>query len=109
VVVTPDGTRVVSASSDRTLKVWDLESGRELRTLENHSAEVSSVAVTPEGRRAVSASNDHTLRVWDLQSGEALAAFGGEVSMTACAVGPNGMIVAGDGGGRVYFLRLEGL
>ena len=37
VAVTPDGRRAVSASEDQTLKVWDLESGRELRTLEGHS------------------------------------------------------------------------
>ena len=38
VAVTPDGKRAVSASWDKTLKVWDLDSGRELRTLEGHSA-----------------------------------------------------------------------
>ena len=38
VAVTPDGQRAVSASKDKTLKVWDLESGRELRTLEGHSS-----------------------------------------------------------------------
>ena len=42
--------------TDNTLKVWDLESGRELRTLEGHSDCVNGVAVTPDGRRAVSAS-----------------------------------------------------
>jgi len=36
--VTPDGQRAVSASDDRTLKVWDLASGRELRTLSGHSS-----------------------------------------------------------------------
>ena len=35
--MTPDGQRAVSASGDQTLKVWDLESGRELRTLTGHS------------------------------------------------------------------------
>ena len=56
--VTADGRRAVSASGDKTLKVWDLESGRELRTLDGHSGWVHAVAVTPDGRRAVSASRD---------------------------------------------------
>ena len=73
VVVTPDGRRAVSASTDRTLRVWDLETGRSLRTLEGHSGEISSVAVTPDGRRAVSASTDRTLRVWDLETGRVYA------------------------------------
>ena len=43
---------------DNTLKVWDLESGRELRTLTGHTNTVNGVAVTPDGSRAVSASAD---------------------------------------------------
>ena len=61
-MVTPDGRRVVSASWDNTLKVWDLESGRELHILRGHLSSVSAVVVTPDGRRAVSASADGTLR-----------------------------------------------
>ena len=56
VAVTPDGKRAVSASGDKTLKVWDLETGVALRTLQGHSGPVTGVAVTPDGKRAVSAS-----------------------------------------------------
>ena len=70
--VTPDGRRAVSASADKTLRVWDPRSGACLRTLEGHSDGVHSLSVTPDGRRAVSASGDATLRVWDLQSGACL-------------------------------------
>jgi WD40 repeat protein len=60
-----------------------------------------------DGRRAVSASADHTLRLWDLESGEEIAAFTGEAEMRSCAFTPDGCtIVAGDGFGRVHFLRL---
>ena len=53
-----------------TLKVWELESGRALRTLQGHAASVNSVAVTPDGRLAVSASADQTVKVWELTSSE---------------------------------------
>ena len=87
--VTPDGRRAVSASDDKTLKVWDLESGRELRTLEGHSAWVNGVAVTPDGRRAVSASGDKTLKVWDLESGRELRTLEGHSAwVTGVAVTP---------------------
>jgi WD40 repeat protein len=48
VALIPDGRRAVSASADQTLKVWELESGRELRTLEGHTAMVKAAAVTPD-------------------------------------------------------------
>ena len=72
VAVTADGRRAISGSNDRTVRVWDLESGQCLRTLEGHSLEVKSVAVTPDGRRCISGALDHTLRVWDLESGQCL-------------------------------------
>ncbi len=66
VAITPDGKRVVSASSDNTLKVWEPETGTLLRTLEGHAGSVNAVAITPDGKRAVSASSDTTLKVWEL-------------------------------------------
>ena len=61
VAITPDGQHAVSASDDRTLRIWDLASGATLRTLEGHTNSVSAVAITPDGQRAVSASDDGTI------------------------------------------------
>ena len=89
--VTPDGRQAVSASEDRTLKVWDLASGAELRTLAGHADWVTAVAVTPDGRQAVSASDDRTLKVWDLASGAELRTLEGHADgVTAVAVTPDG-------------------
>jgi WD40 repeat protein len=99
---------MVSASGDNTLKVWDLETGRILRTLEGHSDFVLDVAVTPNGRRAVSGSEDKTLRVWDLETGLALATFNCDASAQCCTFASNRQIIAGDAVGRLHFLLLEG-
>jgi WD40 repeat protein len=91
VAATADGTRAVSASYDQTLKVWDLESGKELQTLAGHRDAVNSVAVTPDGKRAVSASSDRTLKMWDLESGKELRTLAGHSSLVAAvAVTPDG-------------------
>ena len=105
--VTPDGRRAISASDDQTLRVWDLDTGKTVRTLQGHSSWVHAVAVTPDGRRAISASDDQTLRVWDLDTGKTVATFTGDSGMWCCAVAPDGVtIVAGEQSGRVHFLRL---
>ena len=77
--VTPDGTRAVSASSDRSLRVWELESGQLIATLiSQNSSGVTAVAVTSDGKHAVSASyDDRTMFVWDLNSERLIAKLDG--------------------------------
>jgi hypothetical protein len=64
--------RAVSASSDNTLKVWDVDTGWELRALQAHADWVRAVALSGDGRRAVSASDDNTLKAWDVDTGREL-------------------------------------
>ena len=57
----PDGTRLVSASTDDTLKLWDAASGAELATLRGHTESVLGCAFSPDGTRILSAGADKTL------------------------------------------------
>ena len=55
-----DGTRLLSGSQDKTVKLWDAATGRLLRTFEGHSDAVTSVAFSPDGARLLSGSGDKT-------------------------------------------------
>jgi WD40 repeat protein len=115
VAISPDGKRAVSVCNDptqrvldlgrgkkavttyynRTLKLWDLETGGALLALEGHSRTgtgvVFGVAMTPDGKHAVSASDDYTLKLWDLESGRAMLTLEGHSdSVNAVAVTPDG-------------------
>jgi WD40 repeat protein len=96
---------VVSASHDKTLKLWDLGTGALVATLEGHAAGVSACAVTPDGRRMVSASGDQTLKVWDLASGTCLLTHHANAAYTAL-IALATAIVAGDATGAVSFFDL---
>ncbi|WP_437282533.1 TIR domain-containing protein [Sorangium sp. So ce375] len=89
--VGPDGQRIVSASGDETLKVWNLATGQLLSTLEGHSNTVVACAISPDGQRIVSASDDETLKVWDLATGQLLSTLQGHSGrVRACALSPDG-------------------
>ncbi|MEH2459650.1 WD40 repeat domain-containing protein, partial [Nostoc sp.] len=88
------GQQVISASVDKTLKVWNLATGEELFTLNGHSHWVNAVAVTPNGQQVISASVDKTLKVWNLATGEELFTLNGHSHwVNAVAVTPNGQQV----------------
>jgi hypothetical protein len=114
VSVTRDWRRAVSGSGDKTVRVWDLESGQCLKTLAGHTSEVTIVSVTPDGRRAVSLassnlwSNDQTPLMWDLETGTSVALFVADVSIRCVAISPSAdLVVCGTNTGEVFFLKLH--
>ncbi len=67
-----DGKALISASADKTLKIWDATTGQETRELKGHTAALTSVAWSPDNRFVVSASQDKTLRFWNPKDGSLL-------------------------------------
>jgi WD40 repeat protein len=87
----PDGRFVVSGSADSSVKIWDLEQGREMFTLPEHEGPVRSVAYSPDGKRVVSGSADYTIRLWDAGTGEELKTLTGHSNVVnSVAYSPDG-------------------
>jgi WD40 repeat protein len=66
----PDGKRVVTGSHDRTARIWDVASGRELTVLKGHEGPVTFVRWSPDGKWIVTVGRDRTARIWDAATGQ---------------------------------------
>lgn len=108
VAVSPDGKYLVTASRDRTIKIWDAAAGKEVKTLEKNPGNVRSAIFSPDGKAVVSASGgwnkkekkwEGEIKFWDPQSGKELRTLKGHSDeIRALAFSPDGkyLVTAGE-------------
>ncbi len=95
IIISPDGQKLISASADKTIKIWDLVSGQEIKTLKGHSSYVNYLAISPDGQILISASADKTIKTWDLATNKEIYTLNGHNNyVNALTVSSDGQLLA---------------
>ncbi|MCP2728856.1 NB-ARC domain-containing protein [Limnofasciculus baicalensis] len=83
VLFSPNGSTLLSASENQTVKLWDVRTGQCLRTLEGYSNSVLSVALNSDGQLLASSGRDQQVRLWDVATGECIKTFQGHTNIVS--------------------------
>jgi Tol biopolymer transport system component len=87
----PDGSRIVAASVDKTARIWDTKTAKGITVLHGHDKSVESAAFSPDGLRIITASSDNTARMWDAKTAKEIAVLRGHKSIVrSAAFSPDG-------------------
>ena len=93
----------------KTIALWDVASGQEIKTFKGHTEAIFCVAFSPDGAQIVSGSGDNTLRLWDVASGQEITAFKAHpCGIDSVAFSPDGRhIASGSADSTVKLWRLR--
>ena len=113
VLLAPDGRYIVSGSGDMTVRLWETETGKELRRFDDASMRFLSwiwaVAFSPDGRQVASGGHDTTVRIFETETGKEIKHFDGhQQAITSLSFWPNGRYLASgskDGTVRLWDLK----
>src|SRR5919202_625827 len=91
IVISPDGKTLVSGSADRKIKIWDLSSGREIRTLLENSLHINYFAISPDWQIIATGGSNNTIKIWNLATGREIRTLSGHSSsINYLAISPDG-------------------
>ncbi len=106
----PDGNTIISRHNgqvDKTIRLWDIDTGKLLRTLAGHTRHISDMAICPESKIIATGSFDHTVRLWDADTGKPLHILSEHAHLgNSVAFSPDGRIIISGSGSLCKSLRL---
>ena len=104
IAFSPNGTLLAAGGEDRSIQLWDVASGKLVRSLPGHSKGTLAVAFSPDGRWLASGGGDSAVKLWDVATGQPLRSMTAARWVRAVAFSPDGKILASAGEDRAIRL-----
>lgn len=109
VAFSPDGKRLAGCAADRSIRVWDVASGKQELLIEDHADWVMAVAWSPDGNHLASGSRDKTAKVFDAKTGDSQATFPGHNAAVFCVAfsGDGKQVLSGGQNRQIHFWNVS--
>ncbi|TWH43510.1 AAA-like domain-containing protein [Dulcicalothrix desertica] len=105
VAISADGKTLASAGADKTIKLWNISTGKIISTLSGHTAIVNSVAISADGKTLASAGADKTIKLWNISTGKLISTLSGHTDwVNSVAISADGKTLASAGADKTIKL-----
>ncbi len=96
VAFSPDGLTLASGGAERLVRMWDIETGRLMRSLRGHTSDIRAIVFTPDGQTLATGSEDRTIRLWNGRTGEPTKLLFTRYDHNVCSLSlsPDGLMLA---------------
>lgn len=106
IAISPDSKTLACGNRDGSITLWNLHTGKRLRTLRGHSGNILFLAINPDGQTLVTGSQDKSIKIWDLHTGEQIGILKRPSNpFSSVAISPDGQTLASSSPGRGIKLR----
>lgn len=109
IAITPDSQTLVCGNRDGSITLWNLHTGKRLRTIRGHSNSISCIAISQDGQTLVSGSQDKSIKIWNLHTGEEISTLKGHSKqILSLAISPDSQtLVSGSQEGSIKIWNLQ--
>lgn len=107
IVYSPNEKYIATGGYDKTIRIWDVETGKEIRKFCGHTSSVRSISYTPDGKYIISGSGDGTIRIWNVEKGKEIKKITENSCVYSISCSPDGKNIVSGSGDKIVIRNLK--